>query len=98
MPFEPQETEDNQNQDLLSRELVLSSLVHEVTRVMHSAATLDQALEAFLLGITELTGAENMALLGLKENQAYLTPTHALGLAPEVRDQIRISPATGTVH
>ncbi|MDB5050420.1 MAG: Stage sporulation protein [Fibrobacteres bacterium] len=98
MPFDPQETEDNQNQDLLSRELVLSSLVHEVTRVMHSAATLDQALEAFLLGITELTGAQNMALLGLKEGQPYLHPTHGLGLSREVMDRIRISPAIGTVH
>lgn len=98
MPFEPQETEDNQNQDLLSRELVLSSLVQEVTRVMHSAATLDQALEAYLLGILELTGAQKMALLGLKENQTFLSPTHALGLSREIMDQIRISPATGTVH
>ncbi len=98
MPFDPLETEDNQNQDLLSRELVFSSLVHEVTRVMHSAATLDQAMEAFLLGITELAGVQNMALLGLKEGRAYLTPTHSLGLPPECVDQIRISPATGTVH
>jgi serine phosphatase RsbU (regulator of sigma subunit) len=98
MPFEPQETEDNQNQDLLSRELVLSSLVHEVTRVMHSAATLDQAMEAFLLGITELTGVQNMALLGLKDGQSYLSPTHSLGLSPELVARIRISPASGTVH
>ncbi|HKP98425.1 MAG TPA: SpoIIE family protein phosphatase, partial [Fibrobacteria bacterium] len=98
MAFDPQETEDNQNLELLSRELVLSSLVHEVTRVMHSAATLDQALEAFLLGITELTGAQNMALLGLKEGHAYLSPIHGLGLSPETMEQIRVSPATGTVH
>ncbi|MDB5103051.1 MAG: Stage sporulation protein [Fibrobacteres bacterium] len=98
MPMEPQETEDNQNQELLSKELVLSSLVQEVTRVMHSAATLDQALDAFLLGITELTGVQNMALLGLKPGQAYLSPTHGLGLSPEIMEAIRVSPATGTIH
>jgi serine phosphatase RsbU (regulator of sigma subunit) len=98
MPLDPQETEDNQNQDLLSKELVLSSLVQEVTRVMHSASTLDQALEAFLLGTTELTGVQNMALLGLKPGQAYLSPTHGLGLSREVMDRIRVSPASGAMH
>ncbi|MEO7424688.1 MAG: SpoIIE family protein phosphatase [Fibrobacteria bacterium] len=98
MPFDPLETEDNQNQDLLSRELVLSSLVQEVTRVMHSAATLDQAMDAFLLGITELTGVHNMALLGLKDGHAYLYPTHSLGLSQECVDKIHVSPSMGTVH
>lgn len=93
-----QETEDNQNQDLLSRELVLSSLVHEVTRVMHSAPTLDQAMEAFLLGAAELTGAQNMALLGLKPGSIYLTPTHGLGLDKAVQDRIKASPASGPTH
>ncbi len=98
MPLDPQETEDNQNQELLSKELVLSSLVQEVTRVMHSAATLDQALEAFLLGITELTGVQNMLLLGLKPGQAQLSPTHGMGVPKEIMDRIRISPASGPVH
>ncbi|MEO6096967.1 MAG: PP2C family protein-serine/threonine phosphatase [Fibrobacteria bacterium] len=95
---EPQETEDNQNQELLSKELVLSSLVREVTRVMHSATTLDQALHSFLLGITELTGVQNMLLLGLKPGQAQLTPTHGMGLPTEVMDKIKVSPASGPVH
>ncbi|MDQ3000893.1 MAG: serine/threonine-protein phosphatase [Fibrobacterota bacterium] len=96
--MDPQETEDNQNQDLLSKELVLSSLVQEVTRVMHSAATLNQAMEPFLLGVTELTGVQNMALLGLKEGYNQLILTHGLGLPPEVMDGIKISPASGPVH
>lgn len=95
---EPQETEDNQNQELLSKELVLSSLVQEVTRVMHSAATLDQALHSFLLGITELTGVQNMLLLGFKPGQAQLTPTHGMGLPTDVMDKVRVSPASGPVH
>lgn len=91
------ETEDPQHPDLLSKELVLSSLVHEVTRVMHAAATLDQAMQAFLLGAGELTGAQNMALLTLKEGQAQLTPTYALGLTPEARTAMAISPSAGPV-
>jgi serine phosphatase RsbU (regulator of sigma subunit) len=98
MSMGSQETEDNQNQDLLSKELVLSSLVHEVTRVMHSAPTLDQAMEAFLLGTAELTGAQNMALLGLKPGSIYLTPTHGLGLDKGVQDRIKASPASGPAH
>jgi serine phosphatase RsbU (regulator of sigma subunit) len=98
MPFEPQETEDDRSQELLSRELALGGLVHEVTRVMHSAPTLDQALEAFLLGITELTGAQNMALLGLKEGQAHLSPIKGLGLPEEVLAGLRISPSIGAIH
>lgn len=98
MPLDPRDTEDNQNQDLLSKELVLSSLVQEVTRVMHSAATLDQAMQAFLLGITELTGVQNMILLGIKPGQALLTPIHALGLSQEALDAIRVSPSTGPIQ
>lgn len=92
-----QETEDPQNQDMLSRELVLSSLVHEVTRVMHAAATLDQAMQAFLLGASELTGAQNIALLNLKEGQAHLTPGYAIGLSPEARGSLLVSPSAGPV-
>ncbi len=91
-----QETEDNN--ELLSRELVLSSLVQEVTRVMHSAPTLDEAMKAFLLGASELTGAQNMALLGLKPGSIYLTPTHGIGLEKDVLDRIKASPASGPVH
>ncbi len=78
------EAEDIKNQDLLAQELILSSLVHEVTRVLHSAATLDQALDAFLLGIMEMTGAQNMALFVFHETLHELVPTHSLGLSPEV--------------
>jgi serine phosphatase RsbU (regulator of sigma subunit) len=98
MPLDPQEMEDNQNQELLSKELVLSSLVQEVTRVMHSAATLDQAMEAFLLGITELTGVQNMLLLGLKPGQSQLSPTYGLGLPRETQDRIRVAPGSGPVQ
>jgi serine phosphatase RsbU (regulator of sigma subunit) len=95
---DPQETEDNQNQELLSKELVLSSLVREVTRVMHSAATLDQALHSFLLGITELTGVQNMLLLGFKPGQSQLTPTHGMGVPTDVMDKVKVPPASGAVH
>lgn len=90
--------EDSQNQDLLSQELVLSSLVHEVTRVLHSAATLDQALEAFLLGIMELTGVQNMALFALRDGQSDLVPTHSLGLSPEALTLLNPMHATGPVQ
>ncbi len=90
--------EDSLNQKLLSQELVLSSLVHEVTRVLHSAATLDQALEAFLLGIMELTGVQNMALFALREGQSDLVPTHSLGLSQEALNRLNPMPATGPVR
>jgi serine phosphatase RsbU (regulator of sigma subunit) len=92
-----QDTEDPQNQDMLSRELTLSSLVHEVTRVMHASANLDQAMQAFLLGAAELTGAQNIALLNLKEGQATLTPGYAIGLPPETREALAVSPASPQV-
>ncbi|MBW8889506.1 MAG: PP2C family protein-serine/threonine phosphatase [Fibrobacteres bacterium] len=92
-----QETEDSQNPDLLYKELTLSSLVHEVTRVMHSAATLDQAMQAFLLGAAELTGAERMALLTFKDGEARLTPAHDLGLSPEVKAILQAAPSVGPV-
>lgn len=92
-----QETEDPEHQDLLSRELVLSSLVHEVTRVMHAAATLDQAMQAFLLGASELTGAQNVALLTFKDGQASLSPNYAIGLSPETRESLKVSPSADPV-
>ncbi len=92
-----EEAEDSQNQDLLSQELVLSSLVHEVTRVLHSAATLDQALEAFLLGIMELTGVQNMALFALRDGQSEVFLTHSLGLSQETLDGLNPLPTTGPI-
>ena len=92
-----QESEDLLNQDLLSRELNLSSLVHEVTRVMYSAATLDQAMQAFLLGAAELTGAQNIAVLTLMDGQAQMTPGYALGLPPETQASLRVAPSAPRV-
>lgn len=91
------ETEDPHHPDLLSKELVLSSLVHEVTRVMHSAPTLDQAMQAFLLGAAELTGVQKMALLTLKDGQARLTPGHDIGLSPEAQAALKVVSSTGSV-
>lgn len=90
--------EDSQNLEILSQELVLSSLVHEVTRVIHSAATLDQALGAFLLGIQELTGVQNMVLFELREGQFELFPAYSLGLSQDALAELDPLPARGTIQ
>jgi serine phosphatase RsbU (regulator of sigma subunit) len=77
------EAQGHQDSGLLSRELLLSSLVNEVSRVMHAAPTLDQALNAFLLGITELTGVPIMALFRIREGQAGLDVAATVGLETE---------------
>jgi serine phosphatase RsbU (regulator of sigma subunit) len=93
-----EEEEPPDNQELLSQELVISSLVHEVTRVLNSAASLDQALEAFLLGIMELTGLQNMALFTLRDGDTELSPTHSLGLSHESLAALNPLPAAGLIQ
>jgi serine phosphatase RsbU (regulator of sigma subunit) len=92
-----QDQSEDQGLELLSQELMVSSLVHEVTRVLNSAATLDQALEAFLLGIMELTGVQNMALMVIREGQTELVPTHSLGLSPDCLQGLNPIPSCGPV-
>lgn len=92
------DAQEHQDSGLLSEELTLSSLVHEVTRVMHSAATLDQALNAFQLGITEVTGAENMVLFGIKEGQASLDITHFLGVPAESLTGVKVTLAHDHIY
>ncbi len=93
-----EESENAQNQDMLSKELVMSSLVHEVTRVLSSAATLNQALDAFLLGIMELTGVQNMALFVVREGQSDLISTHSLGLPEAVLEGLNPLPKAGPIQ
>jgi serine phosphatase RsbU (regulator of sigma subunit) len=54
-------------------------------------------MRAFLLGASELTGAQRMALLTLKAGQARLAPGHALGLPPEAQAALQVSPSAGPV-
>jgi hypothetical protein len=97
MDVRPEEQE-HQDSGLLSDELVISSLVHEVTRVMHSAGTLDQALQAFLLGIQEITGVQNMILLGIREGQAALEVTTFLGLPPDSLTRLKVTLAHDHIY
>ncbi len=53
---------ENTRIDLLNRELLASSLVNEITRTMLSAEDLEQAIEAFLLGVGEIIGCRSLAL------------------------------------
>ena len=92
------DSQEHQDSGLLSEELIVSALVHEVTRVMHSAATLDQALNAFLLGITEMTGVQNMILFGIREGQAALEVTNFIGVPAESLTRLRVSLAQDHVY
>lgn len=93
-----EESQEHQDSGLLSRELILSSLIHEVSRVMHSAASLDQALTAFLLGVTEVTGVQNMILFGMKDGQASLDATHSLGLPESTLSRLKPSLAHDHIY
>lgn len=97
MDASPDEQE-HQDSGLLSDELVISSLVHEVTRVMHSAGNLDQALQAFFLGIQEITGVQNMILLGIREGQAALDVTTFLGFPPEALTRLKVTLAQDHIY
>ncbi len=91
------DSQDSEN-EILSRELVLSALVHEVTRVLHSAATLDQALNSFLLGIMEMTDIQDMALFAIREGQSDLQLTHSLGLEQVLAKAWNFIPNQGCVQ
>jgi serine phosphatase RsbU (regulator of sigma subunit) len=92
------ESQDPHDFELLSRELVLSSLVHEVTRVMLSSPNQAQALKSFLLGTMELTGVQNMILFGIRQGQAELETIDVLGLAEETAASLKPTLAGGPMY
>ncbi|HLP43314.1 MAG TPA: PP2C family protein-serine/threonine phosphatase [Fibrobacteria bacterium] len=93
-----EDTQEQQTTELLSHELMVSSMVHEVARVMHSATTLDQALDSLLLGISELTGVQAMALFLIREGQAALEAIHSHGVPARDLTDLKLTLAHDGVY
>ncbi len=68
-----------ENFDLLSRELMSSSLVSEVTRVMLSAPTLERVLQGFFLGLNEIAGIQRACIYTVKSRSFELELLHSYG-------------------
>ena len=77
--------EEKANQaEILSQELILSSLVHEITRILLSAKEFSQALETFLLGVAELSGMGRLILFRIPTGKkTSLEIEWTLGFPPQ---------------
>ncbi len=77
--------------ELLSQELFLSTLVHDVTRVLLAGSRLSQALQTFLLGVAEIAGVQRIVLLRVPgPRRRKFAVEHALGVPATLLRALRI--------
>jgi serine phosphatase RsbU (regulator of sigma subunit) len=67
--------------ELLKAQLMNTSLINELTKVMHSSTDLEGIIRTILLGIQEITEFDRVILFAVDKNNFCLTPKSWVGIA-----------------
>lgn len=74
----------------LNQELMINTLVGEVTRVMLAAPTLESAMRSFFLGLSEITGTNRLALFQIDSAAFGLKLLTCEGISVDSLERLRL--------
>jgi len=80
----------HQHENQLHQELMLNTLVAEVTRVMSSSPTLENSLRSFFLGLSEITGLQKFALFQIDAKSFSLNLLSSEGVDGNLLNNLKL--------